>query len=308
MPAAALAVGGRDRRIARPRTGRGARPARLGRARARALVCRQRRFRLLSCRRRAALVRRPERLHRRLRRCDDTRTDEAADPRHGAGPVRPPGLDIVRGVLGRLEPARVADHDRLLRCRASACPWSLAARARRQSSSARGCMTSNIPGRPPYLPGDRVPEGEVERMIRVDYAGEYGAVRIYEGQLAVMRRGRARDAIRRMAEQEARHLATFNQLMQSRRVRPTVLQPLWHIAGFALGAATALLGEQAAMACTVAVEEVIDEHYREQAERLGGGDLELASTISEFHAHELEHRAVALEHGARETPGYDLIA
>src|SRR5881227_3408713 len=119
------------------------------RARARGRLRDQRRFRLLSCRRRAALVRRPERLHRRPRRCDDTRTDEAADPPHGAGPVRPPGLDIVRGVLGRLEPARVANHDRLLRWRASACPWGLAARARRQSSSARGGMTSDIPGRPP---------------------------------------------------------------------------------------------------------------------------------------------------------------
>src|SRR5947207_318952 len=134
------------------------------------------------------------------------------------------------------------------------------------------CMTSNISRRPRDLPGDRVPEGEVERMIRVDHRGDDGAVRIYEGQLALMRRGRARDEIRRMAEQEARHLATFNQLMQSRRVRPTLLQPLWHMAGYALGAATALLGEEAAMACTVAVEEVIDEHYQDQAERLGDAE------------------------------------
>src|SRR5256885_2099758 len=180
--------------------------------------------------------------------------------------------------------------------------------ARRQSSSGRGCMTSDIPGRPPYLPGDRVPEGEVERMIRVDHAGEYGAVRIYEGQLAVMRRGRARDEIRRMAEQEARHLATFNQLMQSRQVRPTVLQPLWHMAGFALGAATALLGEEAAMACTVAVEEVIDEHYRGQAEQLGDTDPALKQTILAFRDEELAHRQRAIEHGAMETLGYDLIS
>lgn len=166
----------------------------------------------------------------------------------------------------------------------------------------------SIAERPARLPGDTRHEDGVAAMLRVDHAGEYGAVRIYEGQLAVLGRGRARDAVRHMGEQEKRHLAAFDRLLAERRVRPTALHPLWHVAGFALGAATALLGEQAAMACTVAVEEVIDEHYREQAERLGDDDPELASTIREFHAQELEHRAVALEHGARETPGYDLIA
>ncbi|HEV8680857.1 MAG TPA: demethoxyubiquinone hydroxylase family protein, partial [Stellaceae bacterium] len=122
----------------------------------------------------------------------------------------------------------------------------------------------SVPGRPPYLPGDPVPAPEIEAMIRVDHAGEYGAVRIYDGQLAVIGRGRAREAIRHMAEQEGRHLAAFDELVRARAVRPTALQPLWHIAGYALGAATALLGERAAMACTVAVEEVIDEHYRDQ--------------------------------------------
>ena len=162
--------------------------------------------------------------------------------------------------------------------------------------------------RPPYLPGDPVPDIEIERMIRVDHAGEYGAVRIYDGQLAVMRHGRARDEIRRMAEQEARHLATFNELVRTRQVRPTLLQPLWHMAGYALGVATALLGEQAAMACTVAVEEVIDEHYRGQAERLGDVDPALKQTILAFRDEELAHRQQAIEHGAMETLGYDLIS
>jgi 3-demethoxyubiquinol 3-hydroxylase len=166
-------------------------------------------------------------------------------------------------------------------------------------------MTSS---RPPYLPGDPPPVDEIERMIRVDHAGEYGAVRIYEGQLAVVRRGRARDEIRHMAEQEARHLAHFNELMHARRVRPTVLQPLWHIAGYALGAATALLGEEAAMACTVAVEEVIDEHYQGQAERLGDTDPALKQTILAFRDDELAHRDRAIEHGARDTLGYDVIS
>jgi ubiquinone biosynthesis monooxygenase Coq7 len=165
-----------------------------------------------------------------------------------------------------------------------------------------------IAERPPYLPGDPVPDAEIERMIRVDHAGEYGAVRIYDGQLAVIRHGRARDEIRRMAEHEARHLATFNELVRTRHVRPTLLQPLWHMAGYALGAATALLGEEAAMACTVAIEEVIDEHYRGQAERLGDAEPALKRTILTFRDEELAHRQRAIEHGAMETLGYDLIS
>ncbi len=124
--------------------------------------------------------------------------------------------------------------------------------------------------RPPYLPGDRAPGADVARMIRVDQAGEYGATRIYAGQLAVIRRGHAARAIREMAEQEQRHRAQFDRLLGERRVRPTALSPLWHVAGYALGAASALLGEQAAMACTVAIEEVIDGHYARQADAIGG--------------------------------------
>ena len=120
------------------------------------------------------------------------------------------------------------------------------------------------------LPGDLDAKAQVQRMIRVDHAGEYGAKRIYDGQLAVLRRSPAAPTIHRMAEQERRHLARFERLVPERRVRPTLLQPLWHVAGFALGAATAMLGKRAAMACTVAVEEVIDRHYARQIEALGG--------------------------------------
>jgi len=162
--------------------------------------------------------------------------------------------------------------------------------------------------RPPYLPGDRSAHSETERMIRVDQAGEYGATRIYAGQLAVLGRGRAAGAIREMAEQEQRHLAQFDRLVAERRVRPTALSPVWHLAGFALGAATALMGERAAMACTVAVEEVIDGHYAGQAERLGATDAELAETIAAARADELAHRATALAHEAEATPGYDLLS
>lgn len=162
--------------------------------------------------------------------------------------------------------------------------------------------------RPPYLPGNPAPEVEIESKIRVDHAGEYGAVRIYDGQLAFVGRGRARAEIAHMAEQEKRHLAAFDDLIRARRVRPTVLTPLWHVAGFALGAATALLGERAAMACTVAVEEVIDEHYRGQLAGLGEADPALSATIETFRAEEAQHRATAIEYGATEALGYELIS
>jgi ubiquinone biosynthesis monooxygenase Coq7 len=145
-------------------------------------------------------------------------------------------------------------------------------------------------------------------MLRVDHAGEYGAKRIYEGQLAVLGRSRSAAAIRRMAEQEKRHLAVFDRLVAERHVRPTLLAPLWHAAGFALGAGTALLGERAAMACTVAVEEVIDAHYTRQAAALGTSEPELRATIEEFREDELDHRAVALAHGAEEMLGYGFLS
>jgi ubiquinone biosynthesis monooxygenase Coq7 len=155
------------------------------------------------------------------------------------------------------------------------------------------------------LPGDRDERETVARMIRVDHAGEYGARRIYDGQLAVLRRSPAAPVIRHMARQEAKHLAAFDKLLVARRVRPTVLAPLWHVGGFALGAASALLGERAAMACTAAVEQVIDDHYRGQIERLGDSEPELAATIAEFRGDEVEHRDTALAQGAEDAPGYE---
>ena len=155
------------------------------------------------------------------------------------------------------------------------------------------------------LPGDLEPEALVRRMIRVDHAGEYGARRIYEGQLAVLGRSPKGATIRKMYEQELRHLETFEGLMRERRVRPTVLQPLWHVAGFALGVGSALMGERAAMACTVAVEEAIDEHYAGQAAQLGDDEQALHDTIEEFRAEELEHRDTGLEHGAEQAPAYE---
>jgi ubiquinone biosynthesis monooxygenase Coq7 len=150
--------------------------------------------------------------------------------------------------------------------------------------------------------------GVVERMIRVDHAGEYGAKRIYQGQIAVLGHGPKGELLRHMQAQEQVHLDRFAELIARRRVRPTALLPLWHLAGFALGAATAALGEKAAMACTVAVEEAIDEHYARQAEALGPEEAELRSTIETFRAEELEHRDIGLEHGAEQAPGYRVLS
>ena len=161
----------------------------------------------------------------------------------------------------------------------------------------------------PALPGTKTSD-DVAAMIRVDHAGEYGAVRIYEGQLAVLgrRKSQAADAIRHMAQQEQRHLKTFDRLVNERRVRPTALEPVWRVAGFALGAATALLGEKAAMACTAAVEEVIDQHYAAQVETLGSRDPALTATVEDFRAEEIAHRDTALAHGAQQAPGYRLLS
>jgi len=157
------------------------------------------------------------------------------------------------------------------------------------------------------LPGDLPRDELIRRMIRVDQAGEYGARRIYEGQLAVLGRRRDAEPIRHMAAQEKRHLDAFDRLIGERRVRPTALHPLWHVAGYALGAATALLGREAAMACTVAVEEVIDEHYSKQAAHLGDDDPELKTMIETFRAEEIEHRAIGLAEGAERAPAYELL-
>ena len=143
--------------------------------------------------------------------------------------------------------------------------------------------------------------------MRVDHAGEYGAKRIYQGQLAVLGSGPKGDILRHMQAQEQHHLDTFAALIAKRRVRPTALLPLWHVAGFALGAATALMGERAAMACTVAVEEAIDAHYQAQSAMLGDDEADLRDTIETFRAEELEHRDIGLEHEAEQTPGYEAL-
>lgn len=152
-------------------------------------------------------------------------------------------------------------------------------------------------------------KGRSLTMLRVDQAGEYGATRIYAGQMAVMgNRAPHSGEVAAMADQEAGHLRRFNTMLAQRGVRPTLLQPIWSVAGFALGAATALIGPEAAMACTAAIETEIDRHYTEQLEELGDDDPELAATIAEFRDDERAHRDAALAAGAERAPGYPLLA
>ena len=164
-----------------------------------------------------------------------------------------------------------------------------------------------LPLSPRVKPGERAPD--VDAMIRVDHAGEYGATRIYAGQLAVLGTASpAGRAIVHMAGQEAEHLKHFEAMLSARGVRPTLLHPLWTAAGFALGAVTALIGPRAAMACTAAVETEIDLHYAEQRRELGDGEPELAATIERFQAEELEHKETAIGHGAEQQLGYPLMS
>ncbi len=158
-----------------------------------------------------------------------------------------------------------------------------------------------------WKPGDR--REATASMIRVDQAGEYGATRIYAGQLAVLGgRSVAARKVSAMAAQEERHRAFFDRMIAERGVRPTLLQPFWNVAGFALGAVTAAIGPEAAMACTAAVETEIDKHYDDQLAELGDGDPELTAAVKEFQAEELEHKATALASGAEDAPAYPLMS
>jgi ubiquinone biosynthesis monooxygenase Coq7 len=159
-----------------------------------------------------------------------------------------------------------------------------------------------------HLPGDPPSDASVSRMLRVDHAGEYGAARIYAGQIAVLHRSETAPVLREMQAQEQLHLDRFAEMIARRRVRPTAMLPFWHLAGFALGAATAALGERAAMACTVAVEETIDAHYADQIAKLDDSEGELRSTLVKFRDDELQHRDTALQHGAEQAPGYRLLS
>lgn len=163
-------------------------------------------------------------------------------------------------------------------------------------------LTPHVPA-----PGDRA--ADLASMIRVDHAGEYGATRIYAGQLAVLgSTSPAGRAVVHMAAQEAEHLKHFEAMLTARGIRPTLLHPFWNIAGYALGTATALMSPRAAMACTAAVETEIDKHYDEQRRELGNTEPELAATIERFQAEELEHKETAIGHGAEQQLGYPVMS
>lgn len=147
----------------------------------------------------------------------------------------------------------------------------------------------------------------IASMIRVNHAGEYGAKRIYEGQLAVLRGTPSFATVAKMRDQELPHLATFEHEMRARKVRPTALMPLWHVGGWMLGAMTAAMGEKAAMACTVAVESVISEHYQQQEAVLGEEEAALKATITQFRTEEEAHHDIGLAHGAEHAPAYGLL-
>jgi ubiquinone biosynthesis monooxygenase Coq7 len=164
----------------------------------------------------------------------------------------------------------------------------------------------SAPAAPRWRPGDERPD--VDSMVRVDQAGEYGATRIYCGQLAVLGSHPASRPIARMQSQEEHHLKTFDEMMVERGIRPTLLQPVWRVAGHALGAATALMSPNAAMACTAAVETEIDRHYSDQLRALGHEEPDLADTIRRFRDEELEHRDTALAAGAEDAFGYPILS
>jgi ubiquinone biosynthesis monooxygenase Coq7 len=147
----------------------------------------------------------------------------------------------------------------------------------------------------------------IDRILRVDHAGEVGARRIYEGQLAVLGDHPVAPEIEHMKDQEQHHLDTFENLLREHHVRPSVFSPFWNGAGFILGAVTAAMGPKAAMACTIAVEEVIGEHYDKQVKSLDDSQAELKATLSQFRDEELEHRDTARDHDGEKAIGYPVM-
>ncbi len=165
---------------------------------------------------------------------------------------------------------------------------------------------------PPPRLGQGATSQRMAEILRVDHAGELGAVHIYRGQRAVFDAAGGCEAtatsLAEMESHEQAHLDAFDRLLTTRGVRPTLLAPFWRVAGFALGAGTALLGEKAAHACTEAVETVIEAHYAGQIQELKAREPELAAELSRFRDDELAHRDRAIEEGARDAPGYGLLS
>ncbi len=164
----------------------------------------------------------------------------------------------------------------------------------------------------PPRPGRGAGKARLHEILRVDHAGELAAVQIYRGQQAVFAHAPgyegAEAEVAEMGAQEQGHLAAFDRLLTEHGARPSLLTPVWRAAGFALGAATALMGEKAAHACTEAVENVIERHYAAQIEELNEREPALARALSGYRDDELAHRDRAVEQGAHEAPGYGLLS
>lgn len=157
------------------------------------------------------------------------------------------------------------------------------------------------------LPGDLNKNNFVHEVIRVNHAGEYGAKMIYAGQMFVLKNAKSYATIKHMASQEEEHLEYFSKQIGERRVRPTFMMPFWHVGAFAMGAATAILGEKAAMACTEAVEDVIEKHYQEQLDSLDDSEMELKQKIKKFRDEEIEHRDIGIANESQSAPSYNLL-
>ena len=151
----------------------------------------------------------------------------------------------------------------------------------------------------------------LEEIIRVDHSGERGAIKIYEGQLLALKTIKQdndlKDKIEEMKEQEKEHLEYFEKEIQKRKIKPTYLLPLWDVMGVALGFGTALLGKKAAMLCTASVEEVIEDHYQNQLEKLGNDEMDLRAKIEKFKGEEVKHKNIAYESGATNKGLYSVM-
>ena len=151
----------------------------------------------------------------------------------------------------------------------------------------------------------------LEEIIRVDHAGERGAIKIYEGQLLALKTIKTneilKDTIEKMKEHEKEHLEYFEKEIQKRKIKPTQLLPLWDVMGVALGFGTVLLGKEAAMLCTASVEEVIEDHYEKQIKKLGNDEMSLKAKIEKFKKDEIEHKNIAYNAGATNTGLYSIL-
>ena len=151
----------------------------------------------------------------------------------------------------------------------------------------------------------------LEEIIRVDHAGERGAIKIYEGQLLALKTIKQdeslKDKIEKMKEQEKEHLEYFEKEIQKRKIKPTYLLPLWDVMGVALGFGTVMLGKKAAMLCTASVEEVIEDHYQNQLKKLGNDEMDLKAKIEKFKSDEINHKNIAYESGATNKGFYSVM-